>query len=141
MESKYGSWASDRSDTWLRVGHYDPEFKQYILEELEDLKDLRFNWDQQGGKAIDLATIEAAKRWVASIPEGMIYRPHVVPMSTGAFQFEWQDNGKALELEFESPDSIRYLMWHPAKEIELEDSIPLTDVSEATSLIQWFLQG
>ena len=65
--------------------------------------------------------------------------PRVVPLSSGALQLEWHDGPKSLELEFESPDSIRYLQWDPQVEVEREDSFPITDKSKSIGLLEWFM--
>ena len=62
-------------------------------------------------------------------------------MSNGTLQLEWHDGPKSLELEFESPSSIRYLQWHPEQGIEAEDSFPLTKIDAAVDLIRWFSSG
>ena len=49
------------------------------------------------------------------------------------------DGPKSLELEFESPNSIRYLQWHPDRGVEKEDSFSTADVDTAVDLIRWMV--
>ena len=95
---------------------------------LDSLGALAPNWDGYGAPVIDPAVIEAARSFIARLPEGLVSRPQVVPMSNGTLQLEWHDGPKSLELEFESPSSIRYLQWHPEQGVEEEDSFPVTNV-------------
>jgi hypothetical protein len=62
-------------------------------------------------------------------------------MSNGAVQLEWHAGPRSLELEFESPDSIRYLRWHPEEGIEDEAGFPAAEVDVAVGLIRWFVNG
>jgi hypothetical protein len=62
-------------------------------------------------------------------------------MANGTLELEWHDGPKSLELQFESPLSIRYLQWHPHPGIEQEDSFPVTNVERAIDLIRWFTVG
>ena len=71
--------------------------------------------------------IDAAKSFIARLPENLVSPPHVVPMSNGTLQLEWHDGPKSLELEFESPSSIRYLQWHPEQGVEDEDAFPVDE--------------
>ena len=127
--------------TWLKVGHYDPEFIDRVHADLEALRHLRPNWDGYGAPIVDPQVIDAAKRFIERLPENLAYRPHVVPTSTGSLQLEWQEGSKSLELEFESPRTIRYLQWQPDREIEKEDSIAVKEIDRAVDLIHWFMSG
>jgi hypothetical protein len=121
----------------LIVGHHDPGFVGDVQAAIESLRALAPNWDGYGAPAIDPDVIEAAKAFIARLPENVAFRPLVVPMSNGTLQLEWHDGPKSLELEFESPDSIRYLQWHPDRGVEKEDSFSATDVDTAGDLIRW----
>jgi len=123
----------------LSVRHHDPNFVEGVQSALDSLRTLAPNWDGYGAPAIDSAVIEAAKSLIAKLPENLVCQPRVVPTSNGTLQQEWHAGPKSLELEFESPFSIRYLQWHPEQGIEEEDSFPVTSVETAVDLIRWFL--
>jgi hypothetical protein len=106
---------------------------------IELLRRLDPNWDGYGAPMIDPAIIDAAKSFVAGLPATCLIPPHVIPMSGGALQLEWHDGPKSLELEFESPDSIRYLQWDPEDNIEREDCFAIGDKSKSAALIEWFM--
>jgi hypothetical protein len=122
----------------LTARRIDPDFVAEVQSSPDSLRRLAPNWDGCGAPSIDLAVIEAAKAFVAGLPENLVPRPHVVPMSNGTLQLEWHDGPKSLELEFESPLSIRYLQWYPEQGIEDEASFPVANVDAAVELIHWF---
>jgi len=112
-----------------------------VQTDIDSLRELAPNWDGYGAPAIDPAVIEAAKRFIDRLPEAIAPRPRVVPMSNGTLQLEWHAGSKSLELEFESPHSIRYLQWLPDEGIESEDSFSVDDLETAIELIRWFTTG
>jgi hypothetical protein len=118
-----------------------PSLSGELEAALDSLRALAPNWDGYGAPVVDPAVIDAAKSFIAKLPEELASRPHVVPMSNGTLQLEWHDGPKSLEFEFESPSSIRYLQWHPEQGIEHEDSFPVTNVGQAIDLIRWFTTG
>ena len=90
---------------------------------------------------INTFILAVAKKFVEVLPENLAFRPHVVPMSPGNLQFEWQHGSKSLELEFESATTIRYLQWHPEAGVSEEGTFRVDDTDEAIDLIQWFMNG
>lgn len=132
---------TETDDNWLKVGHYDSEFVAGVQKDIEALGDLTPNWDGYGAPVIDPRFIDAAKRFIVSLPTNLAFRPLVVPSSNGSLQLEWHEGPKSLELEFESPGTIRFLQWHPEEGIEEEDTIALEDTERAVDLINWFMRG
>jgi len=122
-------------------GSNDPGFVSAIDGELDRLSQLQNNWDHEGAAPIDKAIIDAARRFVKALPDGLADRPRVVPMSAGNLQFEWHHGSKILELEFEDPQTIHFLKWYPERGIEEEDSFPATNINKAVDLIRWFMSG
>jgi hypothetical protein len=129
------------TESWLRAGHYDPDFTTAVCAELDRLSQLVKNWDHYGAPPIDPAIIAAARAFIEALPENLAYRPHVVPMSPGNLQFEWHHEGKILELEFETAKTIHFLQWHPQAGVEEEATFPASDIDKAVDLIQWFMSG
>ncbi len=125
----------------LTIPLRDASFVDDVQSALDSLRTLTPNWDGYGAPVIDCAVIEAAKSFIARLPEILASRPHVVPMSNGTLQLEWHDGPKSLELEFESPSSIRYLQWYPEQGVEEEDAFPVANVETAVGLIRWFQNG
>jgi hypothetical protein len=125
----------------MATPRHEPGFVEEAQSALDSLRVLAPNWDGYGAPVIDPAVIEAAKSFIARLPESLVSGPRVVPMSNGSLQLEWNDGPKSLELEFESPSSIRYLQWHPEQSIEVEDSFPAGNIDKAVDLIRWCLDG
>ena len=123
----------------LIVGHLEPGSVGDVHAAIESLRLLAPNWDGYGAPAIDTDVIEAAKAFIAKLAENVAFRPLVVPMSNGTLQLEWHDGPKSLELEFESPYSIRYLQWHPNRGVEKDDRFSTADVDTAVDLIRWMV--
>jgi hypothetical protein len=132
---------SSKYDQWFYVEQYAPEFESDVHQKLDSLAALVANWDGQGALAIDPAIIAAAKQFVSNLPENIASSPAVVPMAKGNLQFEWHDGSRTLELEFEDPDTIHYLKWHPEERTEEEDYLNVVDIDEAAALIRWFMKG
>jgi hypothetical protein len=109
--------------------------------DLDALSSLAPNWDGYGAPVIDPKIIQAAKQFIATLPDNLAFRPRIVPTSNGSLQMEWHEGPKTLELEFESPRSIRYLQWNPPKGEEDEDTISVKDTDRAVDLIHWFMIG
>jgi hypothetical protein len=137
--------AHDVSDAIVRPSVNEVESDNlpgWIAEALADIELLRRldpNWDGYGAPAIDPALIDAAKSFVAGLPATCRISPQIVPTSSGALQLVWHDGPKSLEQEFESPDSIRFLQWHPQAKVEREESFPIRDKSKTAALIEWFM--
>lgn len=117
------------------------DFESIINQALDRLGDLRQNWDREGAKPIEPAILQAARGFISRLPENVVSIPAVVPMAKGNLQFEWSEGERSLELEIETPTTIRYLKWHSEAGIEEEDSFSIDDIDQATVLIQWFMKG
>jgi predicted DNA-binding antitoxin AbrB/MazE fold protein len=106
--------------------------------DLDRLASLAPDWDGYGAPPIDLAILDAARRFISRVPWQHAGRPLVVPLSSGALQFEWHQGEKILELEVEDPATIHFLKWHPASGVKDEDVFPIDDLAKASNLIRWF---
>ena len=124
---------------WLRAWYFDPKFKESVIAQLDRLSELRAGWDGYNAPPIDASIIEAAKQVVLDLQPHLTYRPTVVPMSSGALQFEWHDGDRTLELEFENATTIHYLRWDPHEDIRDENFIPTRDLKAVETLIKWFM--
>jgi len=131
----------ETDDNWVKEGRYDSEFVAAVQKDIEALRDLPPNWDGYGAPVIDPRFIDAAKRFIASLPDNLAFRPLVVPTSNGSLQLEWHEGPRNLELEVESPRTFRFLQWHPEEGIEEEDTIAVEDTERAVDLINWFTRG
>jgi hypothetical protein len=120
--------------------HSAPDFAEVVDAQLDRLAKLPPNWDAQGAPVIEPEIIAAARRFVGRLP-AEAPNPAVVPLARGSLQLEWNRGSRSLELEFESPTSIRYLKWHPQEGVEAEESFSVEDIAQAELLIRWFMRG
>jgi hypothetical protein len=126
---------------WVPADRYVPDFASCVNQALRRLAALPLDWDHEGAPRIDHAIIEAARRFISQLPKDINSIPVVVPMAKGNLQFEWSKGQRSLELEIETPATIRYLKWHPEADIEEEDSFDINDTDQAVALILWFMKG
>jgi hypothetical protein len=126
---------------WMDLGQYDSTFVSDVESELDGLSRLKKNWDGYGAPPIDRKIIEAARQFVRRLPPITDMRPHVVPMSAGNLQFEWDNGPKSLELEFENPRVIHFLQWNPEGGVEEESTFPATETDRAGDLLRWLISG
>jgi hypothetical protein len=111
-----------------------------VHQRLNDLEQLGQNWDGYGAPAIRGVLIATAREIASRLAEHDVPRPHVVPLSSGALQFEWRDQrNRVLELEIEGPETIHYLRWDPDAGIEDENYIHTADENGLRSLTDWFI--
>lgn len=126
----------------IRVPSAEPKqdmgAEKALLAEIDQLAALGPNWDGYGGPALDRAILDAARRFVNRIAAVVKQPPLVVPMSSGAVQFEWHQGQKILEMEVEDSSTIHYLKWDPAQGTQEEDVFGIDDVETAVALLQWF---
>lgn len=114
------------------------ELKSVLNAELDRLAALPPNWDGYGAPPLDARIVAAARQFVAHLAGFADLRPLVMPMSSGALQFEWHQGETILEFEVETPDTIHYLKWKPSDDVQEEDDFAIDDVERASSLMQWF---
>ena len=109
---------------------------------LDQIAALEPNWDGRGAPPVDRALLRAVRAWSQDMP-GWAFAtpPAVVPLSSGGLQLEWRFADRLLELEFETSDQLHFLRWHPAREIDEEDTFPATDRSRAEQLVAWVTHG
>lgn len=116
-------------------------YRVFVDRELDRMACLPANWDAEGSVPINPAIIQAARDFIARLPDNLANAPAVVPRSGGNFQFEWNDGPRSLELEIETPQTIHYLKWSPGEAIEEEGIFPIDDIDRAVLLINWFTNG
>lgn len=112
--------------------------KQALYRSLGELRAFKSNWDGYGAIPLDPRNLDAARRFIESLPDGAAGQPMVVPMTRGRVQLEWHRGNRSLELEFEAPTTIHYLRWDSDQGIENEDLIPVDGADVVKSLFDWF---
>jgi len=115
-----------------------PIVKETITKVMQ-LANLSQGWDGHKASPIDPSSIAFAVDVIQSLDCELTTVPVVAPIFDGRFQLEWHEGERSLEVEFESPTSIRYLKWSGDEDSAEEDSVPAADAAEfLTDLIEWF---
>lgn len=114
--------------------------KAKLLSTLADLACLPDDWDSYGARVLDADIIEAARKLLLALPDGLALPTIVAPLSCGSVQFEWHCGPKVLELEFETAETIAFLRWHPDEGMEDEGAFAASDVERIAGHIRWFMR-
>lgn len=116
------------------------QMREYV-DRIERLADLDRDWDTYGAKRISAESIKAARAFMIlaaaqSNTEGLtLPPPHIVPVSNGAVQLEWESGELGLELEFIGT-RIEYLR------TVAEDFVEGTATkARALELVAWLHEG
>jgi hypothetical protein len=112
--------------------------KHAVRQSLQELRGFKENWDGYGAAPLDPQNLDAALRFIDSLPDDAALTPMVVPMTRGRVQLEWHRGNRLLELEFETPTTIHYLQWDSDQGIETEDIISADEVDALKGLLTWF---
>ena len=128
-------------DRWQKVRNYDPAFAEYVAGQIARLRGFAPGWDSRRAPALDTRVLDAAERLLMEMEPHITTRPLIVPLVNGAVQIEWHDGPKLLELEFEGPETIHYLKWHPDTGVEDEAFARVADRDAVRALLSWFSQA
>jgi hypothetical protein len=116
-----------------------PTWYVQALETVERLARLSANWDGYGSLDIQLPAKTAA---LELMPVLSLYRaeaPHIAPVSGGGLQFEWDFEGRQLEVEIRPTGEIEFLTADGTEDM-LEG--PMSDPwKQVPLLLQWLRTG
>jgi hypothetical protein len=115
------------------------EVRQAWHAQLRKLAELQADWNGYGAEPIRQPILAAAHSLADWLPTEAGRLSQVVPMTRGRLQWEWHRGQKSLELELETPTTIRFLQWNPRQNVEVEDSVEVTDRDAIAGLIAWFV--
>lgn len=99
---------------------------------------LRANWDSYGGKVPSLDTALAVIDAIDRMPANNSVIPHIVPLSTGGIQLEFNRGRKGLEIEFSPDGNVLYL--ETDGEMETEKTATLSQ-EQITSWMTWLAEA
>jgi len=108
----------------------------------EEIRALPERWDSYNATIASQSTLDFALNFLRNAAtmfaayKDELPTPFLVPTSSGGVQFEWEIEGRELELEIPRPNSFQYL--RVAGDEEIEDSASRW---EAMRLIRWVAGG
>lgn len=105
---------------------------QEVFKKLDSFKLLEENWDSYGALPIDPDCIERAKSFLLAI--GVLFTPPLWPCPTshGGVQFEWNHNGKDLEIAFEPEGALGIFYTDTSSDYQYEMEFNTTDTNRET---------
>ncbi len=110
------------------------------LKKLDEIGRLQENWDSYGGLPLKPEVREAAIRLLHKIGATELPVPGVVLGSAGTVQFEWQANGRELEVEVLADGRIGFLKVWEGSQME-EGELESSSDPGVGRLIDWLLNG
>ena len=90
-----------------------PAWHEKVSNRLEELLQLKDNWDSYGGKAPGTLAAAAVVTVLNSIMRSDTPAPSIVPSPRGHLQVEWHIGGVDLEIEVLTPTQVIASFSHP----------------------------
>ena len=105
---------------YLDNGERRPAWLEPVLQGFANLVTLNDNWDGEGARRIDPATINRALAAMEEVLPRDASAPSIVPLQNSGLQVEWHSNGKDLEIEFNPTGSVTFYYFDGPKEDALK---------------------
>jgi hypothetical protein len=100
-------WATGVSTaTYNSNEQNNPAWLPSVRVALEELRELRKDWDSYGAAPVSPVMIGAAYELLQQIVPARVPMPSIVPTSNGSVQIEWHTHGIDLEVRLLSPARI-----------------------------------
>lgn len=109
-------------------------------EKLNALARLPANWDSHDGLPLQPAIFDAALAVLGWLERQELPVPGVVLGSAGTVQFEWQCDGRELQIEILTPAAIGWLKISVDGSMEERRDEP-SSPEQVRRLIEWLLHG
>lgn len=84
---------------YTAIGATDAAWAAKVVDRLNELLDLKANWDSYGARPIQLGHVRLACEVLAHAMRYDIPLPSIVPTNRGGIQLEWHMRGVDLEVE------------------------------------------
>jgi hypothetical protein len=106
------------------------------IKRLQEILSLPKDWDSYGSSPPTQEAVNTAMKLMTGIDIDYFVAPHVVPVSGGGLQLEWEAGTRELELEVLNDGSVEYLKSERGDPIEEEC---IHDLDEVRSLYIWLI--
>jgi hypothetical protein len=115
----------------------DSTWRPRAIARLEELVQLKPNWDSYGGRPVTARIADVALGILESLMRDTTPSPSIVPTSSGHVQFEWHTEGIDLEVEVVSPILLRVSFEdkQTGDEWARDLNVDLTDLNNAISVL------
>ncbi|MBI2195029.1 MAG: hypothetical protein HYU36_23860 [Planctomycetes bacterium] len=117
-----------------------PDWLVETLKKIERLSQLSANWDSYGAQPVKAEILGLSIRLLGSLEGESLPNPLVSAGSAGTVDFEWQFQGRELEVEILDQDRVEYLKVYPDGRME-EGEISPNFPDGLRRLIRWLLHG
>lgn len=126
-----------------RVRYGNNTLTNAILKKLEQIYQLPDDWDSYGSPSLSKEKCDIAREIIFSIVSDDIPEPAVVPAAGGGVQFEWDFEGRSLEIEVIDKNTIVYLKEDTQENMDADDFNPSnTNITGVVNrLIRWLMTG
>lgn len=113
----------------------DLAYFQDVKERLDDIAELRCNWDGEGGEPISQRILSIAGELLLPLARIQPPVPRIAPVLGGGIQFEWEVAGRELEIEILPDGSVQYLI--AEGEVTHEGELAAWPTDEVRRLVYW----
>lgn len=129
------------SEQWESVSptYGMPTALRLMFDKLTELSELPENWDGYGSRRIEPAAKKTASNLLLMVYSLGMPTPHIVPVSGGGIQLEWQIKGRELELEVLPDGEILFLIVNENEQMQ-EGSVPHFLSPTLPALAAWLNQ-
>ena len=83
-----------------------------VLERLNDLSNLSYNWDDDGANSISEMSILKSKELIIKLYSSGVCIDYVFPMRNGGIQLEVDDLNKFIEIEVSPNGDVKFLVYN-----------------------------
>lgn len=105
------------------------------IQKIASFDRLPTNWDSYGSPRISDTVIDSAIELVVT-SFGSAPMPRILPVSGGSIQFEWEMDGRELEIEIRPDLNGEVLLSMDGEQIEVPK-----DISSVEGLVSWLIYG
>lgn len=116
-----------------------PDWYIHAVRTVNRLSDQAENWDGYGSLNIQVPARATANELLAILSMSGMSAPHILPLSSGGLQFEWDFEGRGLELEILPSGEVEFLTTSTDGEmLEGDVSDPKKQIA---ILLDWLITG
>ena len=125
------------SDTVLFLDELSPSQAE-AMRRLGELAELPHNWDSYGSPPPSSIALEIVMDLLLKIDDPNLPSTHVVPVSGGGLQLEWNVSPREVQLEISGEGTAQYLQIEQGRPVR-EREIATFSTEQVKSLLTWLV--